>query len=133
MILQFLHKYKFHIPVILYCTAIFVQSSFPSLYLPETDFKLADKLLHSVVYLILFFLFFYSLKNQNKSIKLKNYALEFSLLLTIIYGATDEIHQYFVPNRECDVFDWLADVVGALVGYLILTIITKLNFKKATS
>jgi len=54
------------------------------------------------------------------------------LLFTIIYGATDEIHQYFVPNRDSDVFDWLADVVGALVGYLILIIITKLNFKKAT-
>jgi len=132
LILQFLRKYKFHIPVILYCTAIFFQSSFPSLYLPETDFELADKLLHSVVYLILFFLFFYSLKNQNKSIKLKNYALEFSLFFTIIYGATDEIHQYFVPNRYCDVFDWLADIVGALVGYLTLVIISKLSLKKST-
>lgn len=129
--MQFLRKYKYHIPVIVYCAAIFIQSSFPSFELPETDFRIVDKLLHSVVYLILFFLFFYSLKNQNKSIKLKNYALEFSLLFTIVYGATDEIHQYFVPNRYGDVFDWIADAVGALLGYVIVIVFVKHNLKKA--
>lgn len=128
--MEFLRKYKFHIPVVLYCTAIFIQSSFPSIELPETDFEFSDKLLHLIVYLILFFLFFYSLNNQNKNIKLKEHALIFSLVFTIIYGASDEIHQYFVPNRESDFYDWLADAVGAFLGLLILLATTKWKLRK---
>jgi len=40
----------------------------------------------------------------------------FALLVASAYGASDELHQYFVPNRECDVFDWMADTVGAGLG-----------------
>ncbi len=31
----------------------------------------------------------------------------------VLYGALDEWHQYHVPGRQADVWDWLADVVGA--------------------
>ena len=113
-----------------FCIAIFVQSSFPSIELPETDFEFSDKLLHLIVYLILFFLFFYSLNNQNKNIKLKEHALLFSLLFTMIYGASDEIHQYFVPNRDSDFFDWLADAAGAFLGLLILLTAAKWKLRK---
>ena len=117
----------------LFCIAIFVQSSFPSIELPEADFEFSDKLLHLIVYLVLFFLFFYSLNNQNKNIKLKEHALLFSVLFTIIYGASDEIHQYFVPNRDSDFFDWLADAFGAFLGFLILLAATKWKFRKNTN
>jgi len=43
-----------------------------------------------------------------------------TLLLTMIvgsaYGAVDEIHQYFVPGRDCNFWDWLADTLGAVLG-----------------
>jgi VanZ family protein len=43
-----------------------------------------------------------------------------SLLLAAVlasaYGASDEIHQSFVPNREADAGDWAADTVGAILG-----------------
>ncbi len=120
-------------PVVLYCSAIFIQSSFPSLKPPGLDFKLSDKLLHLVVYLILFFLFFYSLNNQNKNIKLKEHALLFSLFFTIIYGASDEIHQYFVPYRDSDFFDWIADAIGAFLGLLILLTANKWKLRKNTN
>jgi VanZ family protein len=32
------------------------------------------------------------------------------------YGATDELHQAFVPGRVADVRDWIADSAGALLG-----------------
>ncbi|MDR1319691.1 MAG: VanZ family protein [Treponema sp.] len=32
------------------------------------------------------------------------------------YGAVDEIHQYFVPGRDCNFWDWLADILGAFLG-----------------
>ncbi|MGB5540538.1 MAG: VanZ family protein, partial [Gammaproteobacteria bacterium] len=33
-----------------------------------------------------------------------------------LYGVLDEIHQYFVPGRQADVLDVLADVSGGLLG-----------------
>jgi VanZ family protein len=45
------------------------------------------------------------------------------LLTTLIgsaYGAIDEFHQYFVPGRDCNVWDWIADTLGAFLGALAL-------------
>jgi len=37
-----------------------------------------------------------------------------------VYGATDEFHQYFVPNRSAEVQDWLADIFGAVIAAFII-------------
>lgn len=42
-----------------------------------------------------------------------------SILLTGIYGASDELHQYFVPYRFADIGDILADFLGGLFGVYI--------------
>lgn len=42
----------------------------------------------------------------------------------------DEVHQYFVPNRQMDFFDWIADLSGALVGILIYRFFWNIRFKK---
>jgi VanZ family protein len=39
-----------------------------------------------------------------------------AMLITIGYGATDEVHQLFVPGRTGDVYDLMADAGGALAG-----------------
>jgi len=39
-----------------------------------------------------------------------------SVLSGAVYAATDEFHQYFVPQRQADPFDWLVDVSGIIVG-----------------
>jgi VanZ family protein len=39
-----------------------------------------------------------------------------AFLLCVAYGATDELHQKFVPNRFADVTDVLSDAVGAGLG-----------------
>ncbi|MEP7146011.1 MAG: VanZ family protein [bacterium] len=105
---------------------IFILSSMPGDKFPEVDIRFSDKYVHLIVYGILFTLFFYSLKNQCKYAKLKKFASEYSVLFTALYGMTDEIHQYFVPKRSCDIYDWIADVTGAL---LIYTIIRIYNYK----
>ncbi len=38
------------------------------------------------------------------------------IILTGLYGAVYELHQSFVPGRDASVFDWLADVLGAVAG-----------------
>jgi VanZ family protein len=36
--------------------------------------------------------------------------------LASAYGLIDEIHQYFVPGRDCNAADWLFDTLGAAVA-----------------
>ena len=48
--------------------------------------------------------------------KTKEKAFTLAVLVASLYGASDEIHQYFVPNRYCDIKDFLADSAGGLIG-----------------
>ena len=39
-----------------------------------------------------------------------------ALVIASFFGATDEWHQSFVPGRDADVMDWLADTSGAALA-----------------
>jgi VanZ family protein len=39
-----------------------------------------------------------------------------SILLTVAYGVTDEVHQMFVPGRSAEVLDVVADAAGAAIA-----------------
>ena len=41
-----------------------------------------------------------------------------TVLICTVYGITDEVHQHFVPQRQADVFDVIADAAGgAIAGF----------------
>jgi len=40
-----------------------------------------------------------------------------------LIGLTDELHQRFVPGRQCDWRDWLADLTGITAGLIIYWLI----------
>lgn len=40
----------------------------------------------------------------------------FSFILVILYSASDEIHQYFVPGRYVSMIDLLCDGIGGMIG-----------------
>lgn len=46
-----------------------------------------------------------------------------TLLTAILYAASDEIHQYFVLGRACQMRDVFVDTVGAVFGVLCGTVI----------
>ena len=39
-----------------------------------------------------------------------------TVVMSSLYGVTDEFHQSFVPGRTPSVVDWCADTLGACVG-----------------
>ena len=43
-----------------------------------------------------------------------------SVLTVLLYAATDELHQYFVANRNASVRDVCIDTLGGLMGILLL-------------
>lgn len=41
------------------------------------------------------------------------------LILSVLYAVSDEIHQFFVPERACRVFDIFVDSIGSLCGIAV--------------
>ncbi|GAA5534601.1 VanZ family protein [Deinococcus aluminii] len=44
-----------------------------------------------------------------------------ALVLAVWFGASDEVHQAFVPGREAGLTDWLFDLAGAWLGAFLAT------------
>ena len=86
---------------------IFLISSFPA---PEElpVFPFADKLYHLLEYGLLASLIYFAREKSRPRV----YPILIPFLIAFLYGISDEIHQYFVPGREADVFDALADAAG---------------------
>ncbi len=57
---------------------------------------------------------------------IKKKIILWTLIISALFGASDEIHQYFVPGRTCDIFDFLADMVGASLSLLLMSTNKKL-------
>jgi VanZ family protein len=51
----------------------------------------------------------------------------FSLVLTVLYAITDEVHQGFTPNRTPYVGDVVIDTIGALFSVIFCLIYLKLR------
>ena len=102
------------VPVFLYCLLIYLQSSYPS---PETipDLPYLDKLLHLAAYAILGVLFFSAFRKQRFKDNIR-LAMILSMLLSTLYGLSDELHQSYVPYRNADLMDALADMLGSVGG-----------------
>jgi len=47
---------------------------------------------------------------------LRENAIQIGAVLSILFGVSDEVHQYFVPGCAASVIDVLIDTVGALLG-----------------
>src|SRR5205823_7164954 len=96
------------LPPLVYMILIFHFSS-ESNPLPEVTERISDKLLHLTEYTGLAFLFCRALTGEGLSWLAAGAA---AVLLTSMYGATDEWHQAFVPLRSSDFRDSLADTTG---------------------
>lgn len=108
------HQLLYWLPVYLYAGAIFYLSSVSVLPEPEQQFgiTISDAVKHIVEYLILSFLLFRAFTNSNSpSIKTRAYLL--AITLSILYGITDELHQFFVPERVCSGLDVFFNGIGS--------------------
>jgi VanZ family protein len=125
------HFLRYWLPLIAYCLFIFIQSSFESpLNLPSIVH--IDKGLHIGGYGLLGFLFYRAYRSSWPSASVWRTA-NASLLSAGFYGMTDEIHQYFVPGRSADPWDWLADMVGAMLGVVAYHVWLYVQASRASS
>jgi VanZ family protein len=74
-----------------------------------------DKLLHLVEYYILGYLLMRVFTTSLDSSRAEKAVLA-TILVGTLYGASDEIHQYFVPGRDCSLLDFLFDAAGTTLA-----------------
>lgn len=94
--------------------AIFYLSHQPSVEIIPPLFPMQDKVLHAIE----FFLLFASLL-LNKDLCRGFHPLPTLLAAGSLWALSDEIHQSYVPGRDCSAGDFLADVVGMVICLLI--------------
>lgn len=99
---------------------IFVISSLeqPPLPMPEFEWFTIDKLYHFIEYAILGALVARALVKAKPPIVPSQLVWHVAAVFSILYGASDEWHQTFVPGRFATFADWVADVLGAIGGVL---------------
>lgn len=91
------------VPAVAWAAVIFFLSSRPTV--PAPAVPNVDKVLHFVAYAVLGACLAFAAHRSSLPMAV-------ALLLGWAYGATDEIHQMFVPGRSPDLLDWLADAAG---------------------
>ncbi len=103
------------LPVIGYCALIFLQSSVPTVaQMPR--FPFSDKLLHFIAYGIMAALFCRAFSSHDRLRRRRGLLFLFSVIVTTLYGVSDEWHQSYVPGRDATAGDALADFAGSLTG-----------------
>jgi len=110
------------LPVFLWAGVIFALSSISQITVAEFflwDFA-AKKVAHLTEYAVLYALFLRATE--------KKWVLSF--VLTMIYAATDEIHQSFVPGRNAAVYDLAFDFSGAAISAYVIWKLEQIHPKK---
>jgi VanZ family protein len=110
-------KQRYAIATALYCAGIFWLSSRTNI--PSVGIPSADKVSHAILYAGLAALISTGIRRSSPAVSTRTQFI-YPILFATLYGATDEFHQIFVPDRTCDVLDLLADFSGALLIQILL-------------
>jgi len=108
---------KYWVPLYIYAGIIFYFSSIPK-PLPEIDIPFFDKALHICEYAVFGLLASRAFKNSPRKGFFENFKI-MAILISILYGISDEFHQAFVAERHFSVFDMLADGIGGIIGVFV--------------
>jgi VanZ family protein len=100
------------LPAAAWAATIFWLSSRPTLPGPEVPYF--DKVAHFGAYALLGALLAFAAERSRLP-------MAAAVALGVLYGASDEIHQMYVPGRSPDVLDWFADAAGVAVACFLYT------------
>jgi VanZ family protein len=111
------NKFFWWTSLIIYMALIYYSSSLSEIK-PIIPWPYTDKLVHAVEYGIFSVLIYFALRSTFLISSRSIFMLAFSL--TLIYGLSDEIHQLYVPGRNCSGRDLLADGVGSYLSLMVI-------------
>ncbi len=105
------------IPWLLYSLLIFTISSMELNNLSSMTIFGWDKVIHFIEYAIFSFLTAVALEAVDDTKYIFN-NLFTAFIITVLFAASDEIHQLFVQGRSCSLFDFIADLCGGIIGLI---------------
>jgi len=103
-----------YFPLVIYWIILFIATTLPSNDLPNMN--VSDKIEHFSAYFILAVLLNFTMMFQDKYLLMKRKAWLFTILIILTYAGLDELHQLFIPGRDCEFLDWISDSSGVLLG-----------------
>ncbi len=106
------------LPFFAWTILIFVVSSIPRLSGDEFGMpSWSDKLAHFLEYLILAFLFYRGIRGERWRMGVPAWLIV--VATGLVLAGIDEYHQAYVPGRDSNILDWVADMAGVVSGTLI--------------
>lgn len=89
----------------------------PGRGLPKVSVQHFDKLVHALMYLG--FAGVLSVNLWQGRVR-RLWLITVALSVPVILGGAIELLQPYFPPRTCEMADWLADIAGAMVGFLLV-------------
>jgi VanZ family protein len=114
------------LPVAVYAAGIFFASSISNPALPA---GVSDKTGHGLAYFGLALLVLRGLAGAEWAGVTARTSLG-AVALAVAYGASDELHQLFVPGRTADVHDLRADATGAAIGVALVWLLVVIRRRR---
>jgi VanZ family protein len=80
---------------------------------------LVRKLAHFFLFFLLEMLVYFSIRS-----------IKYSFIFVSLYAILDELHQYFVPGRSCELRDMIIDISGCILAIILITLGRYFNDKR---
>lgn len=115
---------------IIWGVIILILTLSPGVYMPETpDWKFLrfDIFAHFFVFGVFVLLLALGFIKQDTYQSLKQYPVLIAIIIGIVYGILIEIVQGWIPGRQFDYFDMVANAIGCFTGSGIFYIMRKYN------
>ncbi len=116
-------------PALLWTILILILISIPGNMLPKEEKTFIpnfDKLIHATLFGSFVFLWsiYYATRKEKNNHSNSRYVL--ILIIACLYGvATELMQKYLIPNRDYDIYDIMADSIGAVLGFLFVLLTVK--------
>ena len=117
--------YVYSLISVLYMALVFFLSWVP-MKIEVSSFSWSDQFAHMVLYGILACLIYIALREMNVP---RRFWLVLAFAVSFLYGTANEIFQHFLPWRQADINDVVANGIGAFCFPLLLWLRTRYQNK----
>ncbi|MHA2600939.1 MAG: VanZ family protein [Candidatus Thorarchaeota archaeon SMTZ1-83] len=96
-----------------------VLSSVPGEEIPDIGFDFSDKLAHFLEYLVLGVFLLFAFKGEK------------TLVWGGIFAVIEEMHQFYIPGRECSAADLVMNLLGLVVSPAVFRLLVHLRKRRS--
>jgi VanZ family protein len=113
--------FYWYVPLLFWASLLVVLTSLPKLRPPSLGLEMQDKLYHLLFYMVLGFLWARAVIQARRDRLISG--LTRACFGASLFAILDELHQLFIPGRQCDLGDAIADIIGLILAILLYKIL----------